>query len=817
MVSENLSSIDDQINSILQDLDNDLYRLPETERGNLAGDLNRLKALWRARCQAFTERVQPPEPIPERDTLSSNQLAGEIIESITDAFYAVDANWRLTYVNQRAEAWWRRSRESLMGTVLWDMFPNYEETEGYKNHLHAMQARIPVHFETFSPNLHAWMDVHIYPASDGGLSTYFRDITERKQLEQALADSERKYRELVQYAPSAIYEVDFSLMKFTSVNDAMVAMSGYSREELLQMSPFDLLDEQSQILLRERTQRILAGEQPNKNVEYRVKTKDGTIKFAVLNTTFKNDETGRPGCATVIAHDITERKQAEEALKVSEEKFSQAFNSSPVALTITRLSDGRFVEVNESHYQISGYTRSEVIGRTGMELGLYIDAEERAKLDNLIREAGRIRNYETTIRTKTGDDLTILSSIEPIKLDGEACILSTMIDITDQKRAEQARQESEEAQRRSAMNERARANELEVLMDAAPAVIWISRDPDCREMIGNRYSYDFLRISQGENVSKTAPEEAVAVQQYRMEKDGRPVPLTELPMQIAAGTGKPAKDYEFDLVFQDGEVFHMFGNVNPLFDADGNPYGAIGVFVDLSAIRRLETQQIQSKAQIEVQRRLMEQREQERLVIARDLHDGPLQTLSSTIFHLQMVKEVFPDAALQIELSQIRMDIKNAIHEIREVLNDLRPPALMHFGLSRMIQIYTEDLRERFPEIQIQMDLMDDHQVLSDEARLALFRIYQAAINNIVRHSGAKQAWITFKMEEDSFQLQLTDNGKGFKHAGDFSQLTRNGHFGLIGMKERAEAIGGAFTVISEPGMGTTIRIKGPLSGRNIK
>jgi PAS domain S-box-containing protein len=385
------------------------------------------------------------------------------------------------------------------------------------------------------------------------------------------------------------------------------------------------------------------------------------------------------------------------------------------------------------------------------------------------------------------------------------------LDITERKQIENALQESE-------VRERARANELEAIMDAAPAIIWISRDPDCREMIGNRFSYDFLNIAHGENVSKSAPHENLDVQHYHMEKDGRVVPPSELPMQIAAATGKPERDYMADIVYEDGTRFSLLGNVNPLIDQAGKPYGAISVFVDLTSLRRLETERVMAKAEIEVQRRLMDQRERERQAIARDLHDGPIQTLSSTVFHLQMIKEIFADQALHAELNRVGMDIKNSIQEIRDVLNELRPPALMHFGLTRMIQMYTEDLCKRFPHISIELDLMaDGNEDLSDPARLALFRIFQAGINNIVRHSGAKKAWIIYKVEQDAFRLEFHDNGNGFEITNDFTQLTRSGHFGLVGMKERAEAIGGEFFVSSELNQGTTIVVKGPVLGRNMK
>lgn len=146
------------------------------------------------------------------------------------------------------------------------------------------------------------------------------DISERKRLDEVLRDSEKQYRELVEHAPAGIYEIDFRTKLLTSVNDAMCLVSGYSREELLGMNAFELLDEESKILFKTRMDRWLKGEKLSSNVEYKVKTKDGRKIDTTLAMTFTTDEQGRPKGATVIMHDISERKLAEEALRESEKK-----------------------------------------------------------------------------------------------------------------------------------------------------------------------------------------------------------------------------------------------------------------------------------------------------------------------------------------------------------------------------------------------------------------------------------------------------------------------------------------------------------------
>jgi PAS domain S-box-containing protein len=146
-----------------------------------------------------------------------------------------------------------------------------------------------------------------------------KDNTERKKAEEALRQSEEKYRLLVEHAPSAIYEIDFPGNRFKSVNDEMCKMLGYTEAELLAMKPNDMLDKESAALFLDRMQKAQAGEAPPEYVEFKGRKKDGTELWCILHTTFKYQD-GKIVGAFVVAHDITDRRNAEQQiLQASEE------------------------------------------------------------------------------------------------------------------------------------------------------------------------------------------------------------------------------------------------------------------------------------------------------------------------------------------------------------------------------------------------------------------------------------------------------------------------------------------------------------------
>lgn len=250
---------------------------------------------------------------------------------------------------------------------------------------------------------------------------------------------------------------------------------------------------------------------------------------------------------------------------------------------------------------------------------------------------------------------------------------------------------------------------------------------------------------------------------------------------------------------------------DPLRDRQGTITGLTCSAIEITEQKRAQAEQLEQSIRVEVQRRLLNQRELERSTLAGELHDRPIQILSGALFQIQTVRDDIPDPTVRQECDRIRNQVKQAIRELREIMKDLRPPTLLHFSFARLLQSEAVDYRERFPGVEIMLEVEDDGELLSQTQRLALFRIYQAGVSNIIRHADADQVWVKFKIEGDQFCFELRDNGAGFTRSDDLARMVNEGRFGLVSMKERAEAIGGKVTITSQPGHGTTVQVTGPL------
>lgn len=252
----------------------------------------------------------------EKALLESNQQIVNILESITDAFYAVDHQWRFTYLNRQAEQLLQKSREELLGKNIWDEFPEAVNLAFFEQYHQAVSQQVSVQFEEFYPPLNSWFQLHAYPSQDG-LSVYFEDITERKRTEQEIQD----LATALENAVEGISRLD-TQGRYISVNKAYANAVGYQPEEMIGMEwPQTVDPEERSKLMAAYGQMLIDGKV---EIEARGIRKDGAIFYKQLVMISAYDEQQQFIGHHCFMKDISDRKLAEAQLQ-RQNKRSQLF------------------------------------------------------------------------------------------------------------------------------------------------------------------------------------------------------------------------------------------------------------------------------------------------------------------------------------------------------------------------------------------------------------------------------------------------------------------------------------------------------------
>jgi len=220
---------------------------------------------------------------------------------------------------------------------------------------------------------------------------------------------------------------------------------------------------------------------------------------------------------------------------------------------------------------------------------------------------------------------------------------------------------------------------------------------------------------------------------------------------------------------------------------------------------RLAAERRRRKALVQSRRHLTKGREKERERLAREIHDGPVQDLHG--LHMQLKALADPPEGVQ----EMGDELMRVTGELRALSADLHPPALQRFGLAAALRSHVDRLRDRHSGLRLDTDLPDDCGPLSEARALALFRVAQEALNNAVQHGNADRVRLRLRCPDDTIELIIRDDGDGFSPPSDWHALAEADHYGLLGMRERAEAIDATLEIDSVPGDGTRVRLR---SGR---
>jgi two-component system, cell cycle sensor histidine kinase and response regulator CckA len=263
------------------------------------------------------------------------------------------------------------------------------------------------------------------------------DITERKRMEEALRESERRLNKSQEIAHLGSWDLDL-LTNRLIWSDEVYRILGLGRELVSTYETFlDAVHPEDRSAVDEAFSGSLQEGKDSYEIEHRVVRKNsGEIRYVHERCEHIRDSSGRIVRSVGMVQDITERKQAEMAFALSEEKYRKAFFLSPLWVVLSTLEEGRYIEVNETFLKTTGFNRREVIGRTGIDLGTWVRPGDRARIVAELEKIGSVKNIEVQRRTQSGTVLNMLFSAETVEIEGRKVMLSVSQDITEQKTLE---------------------------------------------------------------------------------------------------------------------------------------------------------------------------------------------------------------------------------------------------------------------------------------------------------------------------------------------------------------------------------------------
>jgi len=734
---------------------------------------------------------------------------------------------------------------------------------------------------------------------DGKLIRYWgmtRDITDLTLAEDALRESEDRYRDLVEYSQDLICTHDLE-GRILSINEAPARSLGYERSKLLKMRVQDILapevreefSEYMAVLLRDGAAKGLM----------LVQTATGERRILTYNNTLRTEGVPAP-IVRAMAYDVTERKRAQKALRESEARLKVIFDSVQTGIFIIDPETHRIVDANPVALWTVGATRDRVVGAQCYKF--ICPAEEGFCAATDLGQV--VDNSECVLLTVNGERRAILKNVVSVSIAGRKHLLESFIDITERKQAEEALHESEERFRTLVENATVgiyRTTPNGRILMANPALVkmmgfdsleelarrnleeegfepnyprsefkaqleregeirgleeaWIRRDGTTifvresarakrgpngdvlyydgiveniterrRAEESRRYlasivesSDDAILGTSCEGVIQSWNRGAERLYGYTTaEMIGQPVSVLaprdrsgEMgSLRDRLSRGEDIQRYEAVRVRKDGSQVDVSTTFSTIKDARGRVIGASIIAHDITKQKRAQQELEHSFEQLRaLAARLQNVREEERKLLAREIHDQLGQALTAIKIDLfAWVCEIGgnPRHPSQRASTLLRL-VDDALKRVRRIATELRPGVLDDLGLVAAIEWAGEDFEAR-TGIKCRFDLPQGNIAINPERATAIFRILQESLTNVVRHAAASEVKIRLGKRDKELILLVQDNGKGMR----MDKLSRIRSLGILGMRERALVFGGKVIIRATPGKGTTVRVRIP-------
>ncbi|MCX6141681.1 MAG: PAS domain S-box protein [Ignavibacteriales bacterium] len=605
----------------------------------------------------------------------------------------------------------------------------------------------------------------------------------RKRAEEAIRESEERYRSLVDVAPDVIYTISGEDGSLTSLNPAFETLTGWSRAEWIGKSFASLIHPDDLPLAEETLRRALRGE-TQAAYELRVVSKSGKYRVGEFTST-PHVKDGKVVGELGVARDITERKQAEQRFEDERNLLSTLINAIPDEIAVKDL-ERRFVLANPSCVRALGKeSADDVLGKKDEDLMPKEHAEDGRLQEEKVFSTGRpFVNIEEKIRRDpiTGEvQRAILISKSPLR-DNRGIVSGLVVvnrDITDLKRAEAALRVTEERFR------------SEFRGNPIPAYIW------------QKAGDDFVLVD-----FNTAAEARMHCNADVLRGTKASVFYSDRPdivMNLArCYTERSVISREILYTYQSTrETRFLFVTFVPL------PSNELVVYEDDVTDRKLAEQQLKtSQDQLRALAAYLQNvREDERTVVAREIHDELGQVLTALKVNLSLLEKEVVQEGIESQFVTISGEIKemsglvgSAIRTVQRLVTELRPEMLEILGLVDALRSQAEQFQRR-TRTNCELSLPQEKITLDPDRSIALFRIFQEALTNVARHSNATMVLAKLVIEPEALVLEIKDNGQGISEAA----ITGARSFGIMGMRERAIGFGGNVEVRGIPGKGTVV------------